>query len=1094
MRVNLVFGRSGTGKSEYLYKDITSKMCDKKIFLIVPEQCNLSAEKKLFDISGKTSLIDVEILTLSRMAYRVENEVGFKNMERLSKVGKEMIIFDLLTKEKSNLNFLGRSDKNVEVVSRLFTELKKHSITCDTLNNTEIEDTYTSLKLNDVKILFNKYEEKIRDNFLDENDSLTILAENLDKTDLLDGSLVYIDEFLGFTPQEYKVFEKILSKAEEVTVAIPLDEEQEKTIEKEKNIFYFNEIFAKKIEEISSGAGCEVNKTYLKETYRFKNKELKFLEENLYLSNKKYQDEPEHIKLFMANNPYSEIEYVASTIHNLTKNCGIRYRDIGIITENVDTYAEDAKAIMRKFDIPIFIDEKKALNQNILIKFIICLLDIYAQNFSYDAFFNYIKTGLLGMDNETLYELENYARKWGIKGNKWSKEFKYEEVNDKQEKLEEARKKIVEPLIKFKDDVSNNRTVTEITKQIYQFIIDNGIKDELVKKIENYGKDDVSNEYSTSYKLLIGILDEMCLIFKDEKVTFEKYRDLLETGLNAEELGKIPATQDEVVLGDTERTRSNKIKVLFVIGINDGFFPKASRDEGFLNDSDRKILLENGIELAKDSIDALYEEEFNIYRTLSTPEEDLYLSYASQDKETKTIRPSILIKKIRRLFPKLKEESDVVERKHFITTYDATFEEALVVYKEYLDGKEIPEEWKDLIRYFYNKNKKEFKRAVSGIYYSNLSEDISEENIKKLYGNTMRTSISRLESYKTCPFSFHLKYGLKLKEKDEMKIGSIDTGTFQHEVIDSFFKEIDEQGINLKDLTEEEIKKIVNKIVSTLLETSKYYVFNYSAKFRLLTRRLKKVVYQSILYIVYSLNNSNFEVLGHEIEFSDYSEYKPITIEVDSGRKVEITGKIDRVDKAMLGEDQYIRIIDYKSSTRDIDLNKVVNGLQIQLVTYMDAMCEKSNFEPSAMLYMGLVDETVKNAKNLSDEELEKKIRSNFRMKGLVLADVDIIRMMDKSLGPGVTSDIIPVAMKQNGELASSSKVIKKEDFENLRKEVREVIKEISEEILKGKVSIYPYNYKKKTGCDYCSYKSICMFNPSIKGNTYNYIRERQGD
>ena len=260
----------------------------------------------------------------------------------------------------------------------------------------------------------------------------------------------------------------------------------------------------------------------------------------------------------------------------------------------------------------------------------------------------------------------------------------------------------------------------------------------------------------------------------------------------------------------------------------------------------------------------------------------------------------------------------------------------------------------------------------------------------------MRTSISRLESYKTCPFSFHLKYGLKLKEKDEMKIGSIDTGTFQHEVIDSFFKEIDEQGINLKDLTEEEIKKIVNKIVSTLLETSKYYVFNYSAKFRLLTRRLKKVVYQSILYIVYSLNNSNFEVLGHEIEFSDYSEYKPITIEVDSGRKVEITGKIDRVDKAMLGEDQYIRIIDYKSSTRDIDLNKVVNGLQIQLVTYMDAMCEKSDFEPSAMLYMGLVDETVKNAKNLSDEELEKKIRSNFRMKGLVLADVDIIRMMDK--------------------------------------------------------------------------------------------------
>ena len=1094
MQLNLVFGRSGTGKSEYLYRDITSKMGDKKMFLIVPEQCNLSAEKKLFDISGKTSLIDVEVLTLSRMAYRVESEVGFKSMNRLSKVGKEMIIFDLLSKEKSNLNFLGKSDKNVEVVSRLFTELKKNNKTMDRLNEVEINDQYTSLKLNDVKLLFDKYENKIKDRFLDENDSLTILAENLDKTNLIDGAYIYIDEFLGFTPQEYKVFEKIISKAAEVTVAIPLEERDSNALEKEKNIFYFNEIFANKLEEIAKNNNHTVSKIYLKDNYRFKNEELKFLEENLYLSNNKYDKKPEHIKLFLANNPYSEAEYVAQTIHKLTKDCGLRYKDIGIITENVETYSEDAKAIMAKYNIPVFIDEKKALNQNILIKFIICLLDIYAQNFSYDAFFNYIKSGLLDIDDQILYELENYARKWGIKGNRWTKELKYEEVNEKQEALEEARKKIIEPLIKFKEDVSDNRTVIEITKKIYSFIIENGIKEVLNKKLEKYNKEEVTDEYNTSFKLLVSILDEMCLIFKDEKVTFEKYRDLLETGLNAEELGKIPATQDEVVLGDTERTRSNKLKALFIIGINDGYFPKVNRNEGFLNDDDRKILLDSGIELAKDSTDALYEEEFNIYRTLSTPEEDLYLSYSSQDKETKTIRPSILIKKIKRIFPKIEEESDIIEKKHFVTTYNVTFEEALNVYKEYLDGKEISDEWKDIIVYFYNKNKLEFKRAISGAYYSNLPEEITEENIIKLYGTHMKTSISRLEKYRTCPFSFHLTYGLKLKEKDEMQIGSIDTGTFQHEVIDSFFREIDEQGLNVRELEEEQIKNIINKIVSTLLETSRYYVFNYSAKFRLLTRRLKKVVYQSILYIVYSIKNSDFEVLGHEVEFSNSGEYKPIIIDVDGGKKVEIIGKIDRVDKATLGENQYIRIIDYKSSTRDIDINKVVNGLQIQLVTYMDAMCEKTNYEPSAMLYMGLVDETVKNAKNMSDEELEKKIRQNFRMKGLVLADVDVIRMMDKKLETGA-SDIIPVSLNKDGTISKSkSKVISDEEFKNLQGQVKDVIREISKEILKGKIDIYPYNYKKKTGCDYCKYNSICMFNPSMKGNSYNYIREKQGD
>ncbi len=1086
MQLNVVYGRSGTGKSEYIHKDIASKIGTKKIYLIVPEQCNLSAEKKLFEISGRQSLIDVEILTLSRMAYRVSQEVG-DSKNHISKAGKDMLIYDLITKHKDKLNFLGKSDKNIDIVNRMFTEFKKHSVTIEMLENASLENEYTKLKLRDISMLYSEYEAKLSNNFIDENDALTILANDLDKTNMFDGALIYIDEFLGFTPQEYNVFEKLIVKAEEITVGVCVDEIGGK-LDKETDIFYFNKVFINKLIKIANSNNVAVNEVKLEEAYRFKSEELKFLEKNLYVPTQKYEQEVNNIKLFLASNPYSEVEFLAQNIHNLVKNCGYKYSEIGIIAEDVEKYSEDAKVILDKYDIPLFVDEKKELNQNILIKFIIAMIDIFAKGWSYESVLNYLKIGLLPIRKEDIYALENYCMKWGIRGQKWyNKSFEYEEINDKQEVLESLRKQIVEPLLRFKESVSQNRTASEITKEIYNFLIDNRINEILDNKIKEYGSQEVSDEYNTSYKLLISVLEDICLIFNDEKITFEKYKELLQVGLNSCELGKIPATQDQVVFGDTERTRSNKLKVVFVIGINDGSFPKVNKQEGYLNDSDRSELENAGIVIAKNSIDSLFEEQFNIYRTLSTPEETLILSYSSSDKDGKSIRPSILIKKIKRLFPNLKEESDVIEKEFKRTNYKATFEEALNVYKEYLDGKEISKEWEDVLRYFYSKDKKRFSRAISGIYYTNVAEKISDKNIDKLYGNKLNTSVSKLESYRRCPFSFHLTYGLKLREKDELKINALDTGSFMHEVIDMFFKEIDENNLNLKEIDEDTIKRIINKIMNVLLQTSRYYIFTSSAKFRLLARRLKKVIYQSISYIIYSLKYSDYSILGHEIEFSRTGDYKPIELDVD-GKKIEIVGKIDRVDKAILSDTQYVRIIDYKSSYKDIDMNQVMAGLQIQLITYMDAMCEQSEYEASGMLYMGLIDNVVKNAKNLTEEQIESKIRANFKMKGLLLADVSVIKMMDNKLSTGA-SDIVPIYITKDGEISEKkSSVISKEDFKGLQIKVKEIIKEIAKEILTGKIDIKPYNYKKKTGCDYCKYKTICMFNTNIKGNEYNYI------
>ncbi len=498
----------------------------------------------------------------------------------------------------------------------------------------------------------------------------------------------------------------------------------------------------------------------------------------------------------------------------------------------------------------------------------------------------------------------------------------------------------------------------------------------------------------------------------------------------------------------------------------------------------------HGIELAKTSLDSLFESQFNIYRTLTIPEEKLYLSYCSSDKEGKSIRPSIILKKIKRIFPKMTQKSDVVTRQYAITNEKATFEEALEKYQKFLEGGEIEEIWKELLIYFYHHKKKEFSRAISGMSYTNQAEKITLKNIHKMYGSNLKTTISRLENYRRCPFSFHMTYGLKLKENDNFQMTTIDTGSFMHEVIDTFFQHLEENEMDLKVISENEMRQIVNQIIDEILQTSRYYLFSSSAKFRMMTKRLKKVVLQSMSYIVYSLKCSDFKPMGHEVEFGNKSADKPIKQQLDSGENIEIIGKIDRVDVGKLNDKEYIRIIDYKSQIKRLDLNQVVSGLQIQLITYMDAMTKQDRFEPAGILYMGLIDNIVKAKKNLSEEEIEKEIRKGFKMQGLLLADVNVVKMMDQKLEQGY-SDIVPVYIGKDGTLSKKSSIATKEEFEALQKTVQKTIREISQEILQGNINIKPYSYQKKTGCDYCKYKSICMFNPNLKGNEYAYIKHQ---
>ncbi len=624
------------GKSSYIYREIAEQIekGNTKIYIITPEQFSFTAENKLLAEVKEGAVLQAEVLTFARMAYRIMQETGGANDTTLSQVGKSMLVDAILRKQKKNLTFLGNSDENIEVVENAITEFKKHCISTQKLEEVsqKLEDTYLQAKVKDLTTVYEEYQNYLQEGYIDENDTLDKLVQNIEKSQQFVDTLIYIDEFAGFTMQEYRIIEKLLPMAKRVTITVTTDSLWQEGVQ-EEDIFYDNKKTIERILAIAKAVGVTVEpEVKLEKKYRFKTPELQYLEGNLYATKyQKYGQHVENLSLFLAKNPYSEVEQVAKQIIKLVKEKKYRFQDIAIITKDISTYSGLVKAISEEYEIPVFVDEKKDLSQNIFVKYMLALLSIFAKNWSYDSVMDYVKSGFLKLDKEDIYLFEKYTLALGIEYKKWYEgEWNFGEVTESEkeeiEKVKAVRKQVITPLVSLKEKMNASKTYEDITKKLYLFLLEQNIQEQLQAKaeeLEKLGNLELAGLYEMSWNTVIEVLEELVMVFGKETVSFENYLLLLKTGLKTASLGKIPATQDVVLMGDVERSRSHKVKAVFLLGVNDGVFPSIHKEEGFLGDEDRRKLKEKGIELAKGTLEQLYEENFNIYKAFTTAEEKI---------------------------------------------------------------------------------------------------------------------------------------------------------------------------------------------------------------------------------------------------------------------------------------------------------------------------------------------------------------------------------------------------------------------------------------------------------------------------------------
>ena len=1058
------------------------------------------------------------------MATRVFDKCGGRAINVIEDSGKNMLIYKLLKDKGEELQYFNRISKQqgfVGIVSKSITEFKKYNISEEILKEKElqIEDKDLNEKVSDLASIYETFNESLHKGYIDSEDILSILAEKLKECDLYNDAEIWVDEFTTFTPQQLEVLKVLAKQCKNLNITLCSDGEIQFT-EGETDIFDViknteNRILKMMQENnISYKEPVNLNKENI---YRFKeSKELGHIEKYFFnFPFKIYKGNCKDIRLYKANNNYSEIEWVAQDILRLVRDKGYRYKDIAVVCREIDSYDKITSVIFNEYNIPYFLDKKREILSNPLVVLIISALEILVTNWSYESVFKYVKSGLITLETNFIDKLENYILANGIKGYKWTRDLlisQDEELTQEEIEIFEYMEEIRRPIINLYNKIKVDVTVRKYCTALYEFLLEINAFETMDKWLDNFndkGMQDKIKEYTQVPSIVMDMLDQAVEVLGDEVVDLKTFSKILISGFEEKEIGVIPMALDQVNIGDIARIKGRDVKALYIVGANDGVLPSANKDEGILSDEDRIELKSMGIELASDTRSRVFEEQFMVYTALTIPSNYLMITYPMADFEGKSLRPSIVIPRLKKILPRLKEESEIFnsnlfdDKYHNITAPVPTFNELIEALRREYENEEIEPYWVETFKWF--EESEEFKDRTkiifNGLNYTNLVEKIPREKIKRLYSNDngrLMFSVSRIEKYAQCPFSYYVQYGLKAKDRKVYEFTAPDLGSFMHDILDQFTNKIRKENILWGDLTKEKCAEIVNELVNSKLKNETNSILNSNKKYQYFSERFKKTITKSVTVISEQMRKGEFDIFKSEFDFGDFKDSDPIKLELPSKEIVYLKGRVDRIDKVDLNGETYIRIVDYKSGSKSFDLNELYYGLQIQLLVYLDAILKnseqilKTQCMPGGILYFKIDNPIIKSKKALTEEEIQVEVLKKLKMDGLLLKNVELVKSMDRDME--TYSLIIPAAFKKDGDFTSTSSVVTESQFELLRKYVNDKMIEICEEMLSGEVKIEPCKSSKVTYCDYCDYSSICQFDTSIKDNKYKIILKKKKD
>lgn len=1164
--LNIYYGGENIEKEKFIFEHIKGRS-----LLLVPDQFSLQAERDAFFYLDKTGLMDLAVVDFSALGHKILKEAGGPVPPLIDKYGRHMLLTRILEESDDALKiYKGVRGKNsfVERVNMLISEMKRSEVSVDMLREVSesLEDSsFLKYKLKDIVTLFSLYEEAIAGKYLDSEDYITFYGDKMLDSSLVAASDVWVYGFDTFTPKNMLVLERILKTARSLNIVMTWEDAAKTPPEcsakddagdpsqsgdaawpgdagflaadDREDLFSLTGFVIRNLVKMAEDLNEEVTCQAITGSGR-DNLWSKTMREISVSQEDSLQEKDPRITAVCTSNIYAEADRAAAYILQLVREHGYRFGDIVVVCNDTGLRSGVIRRTFVRWGIPVFIDQKRKVIQHPVVGFLLSLLEIIGSGYRDSAVMQLIKSGFLGLAEEEQDALENYVQQFKIRGTLWKKPFSRMGDNYTAEDLNrfnELREQVVSVIETARDRIGKYNTAGEKIRGLYGFLADDFMMEDrieaMAKAQQEAGFLDGAAETGQSWNVICRIFDQIVETVGEERLSGRALRQIVEAGLAEMEIGIVPVNPDSVLVGTMQRTRVGRVKALLVLGANEGLLPLQKTDEGLLSEREKAVLEEMDLEFSRTEDMVKQEERLAIYRTLSQPEERLYVSCSRIDETGGELRPSAVFRELENFLQSRAASDDSVvlgdledgEVTEIAVSPKGAISYLTDAFREYLEDGKLDEDWLYAGLWYGSHEPEEMERIRRGMEFDNEQNALGGQLADALYRGDRRAieaSVSRLEKYSGCPFAHFISYGLRPEDLRVFEMGPREIGDIYHECImklsqrltagEDSFQGLDAVPVAVTDpdsrwmkITQEECREEIRRILQEETGTYREGLLSSGRNESYRTERIVDICSRVAWAMIGQVRRGRIREMYFEQPFARGAQLPPIRVTAGE-HEVLIKGKIDRMDVLEMpehedGMETAVRIVDYKTGGDSVDVEHFRSGYKLQLMLYLKAATQKQEVKPAGVFLFKIREiDADADARTVVPGEVaaEERMEDAYKLEGIVLDDMDLIDAMDTEIGGA--SKVLPIKyVKKNGTYSGSSGgyLFSREEFEELSAQVDRQVDRICREICDGKIDIRPKKEKKKdmegnykTSCKYCSYKSICMFDTAFPGCRYERV------
>lgn len=1072
-----ITGASGTGKTTEMFKRI--KECSgKERIVLVPEQFSTEFDKKLYFYIGAKEfnrMMSLTFSSLSRQLFQLYGEPDRKG-EYADEMARLILIYRAVNGARSNpeqLKFFAKSSSYpgfAEDALKLIGDMKKAGISPQRLMlKAELLESRLHDKVSDIANIFYEYEFLMEQyGFKEHLENIREAAKIANMQRFFKGKSVFLDEFESFTADQIDMLKVIFSSAENIVITLRTDDVNAG----EFTLFETVNSTFRHLSELCRELNVNVKLTKLKKSRRFKSADLKYLSERAMRNLPNCPEnapEPNNIRIFEARDMYGEAEYACAELRRLVyADNTLKFRDIAIISNNIEDYADVLKSAFARYDIPYFMSIEQPVGHTVVMAFFLSFLDLLtAKKLRSEQIFRFLKCGLLEAELTDVFLLENYCYKWNVDGDMWTKPFTAED--DSLELIEKLRIRTIVPVLKLRKKLVIENTAEYFCGLLYGYLTESNIEHSLGRLMNRLIKTDHDNEAAELKRLwgcLMDILDGAVGTLGEEILKFRELADILRSMTGQISYSVPPRTLDAVTAASARTARLSSPKVIFVMGAAEGDFPNQVNLHGLFTEGDKQTLSNLGLDIARPLTDLIASERLIAYKALSTASEKLYISYPLSDLSGQAKYPSRIVEQIREMFV----------GSMFITEKSLTPDFYAVT--------------KNAAYYHYMQDRAENTSETASIYAVLLSDDEYRQKITLALSKTGRTpeyridrnimeslecfeplylSPSAMEKYNKCHFMHFCENMLRLQIPEKIELDRRISGELTH----SCFQKI--LGSRSKSefvaMSYEQLQKEITSEADIYRKEKMAGDFGKTPRFELFFNKLTERLGDVFLHTQHSLMASDFVPDAFELNLR---KGHSVSVPFGNGRELFFGGVIDRADICSINGEKYLRVIDYKSSKKHINETTLAGGLNLQMLLYLFAACDNGGVyddcKPAGVLYTPLRLSNIGIDSSKIEEYNSLAVDSELKTTGLLIDCKEVLEKMEHGIG----GKYIPVKLKKDGGFDRYSSVVSEYGMERLREYVYGCLSEAAESMLDGRIEAVPLKSGGKLPCSYCKYSNIC--------------------